>query len=124
MFTITKPAPDRVDITISGALDAAAMESGLSDLLEKSKGLTNGCMLYTITELAMPTLGALSVEMQHLPKLFGLLGRFDRCAVVSDAAWIRTAAEVEGALFPGIEIKAFPENAREAAQNWLCQTAA
>lgn len=119
MFKITKPARNRVDITVSGELDADAMEVGLKELEDKSKGVENGRMLYTITEFALPTLGALTMEMQHLPKLFGLLGRYDRCAVVSDAAWIRSAAEIEGALFPGIDIKAFAKNAREAAENWL-----
>jgi len=119
MFTITKPAADRIDITIAGEIDAEAMEEGLAQLLELSESVEHGKMLYTISDVALPTFGALSVEMQYLPKLFGLLGRFARCAVISDQAWLRTAAEIEGALFPGIEIKAFDARAHEAAENWL-----
>ena len=124
MFTITKPARNRIDITVTGELDADAMETGLKTLEDQAKDVQHGRMLYTIKEFTMPTLGALTVEMQHLPKLFGLLGRFERCAVVSDAAWIRAAAELEGALFPGIDIKGFADNAREAAENWLDQALA
>ena len=76
-------------------------------------------MLTIITSFAFPDLGAIAVEMARLPKLFGLLGRFDRCAVLSDAAWIRTAAEVEGALFPGIDIKGFDLSEEDAAEAWL-----
>lgn len=119
MLEIRKPAPNRLDLELRGALDADAMRAGLDDLLAKAEGVEHGAMLYTIPEFAMPTLGALGVELERLPKLFGLLGKFDRCAVLSDAAWLRTAAEVEGALIPGLEIKAFALDQTEAAEAWL-----
>ncbi len=119
MLTITKPSANRVDIRLEGALDADAMAQGLDDLIAKSEGVEAGLMLYTIPEFTMPTLGAITVEMWRLPKLLGLLGKFDRCAVLSDAAWLRTAAEVEGALIPGLVIKAFELDDRAAAESWL-----
>lgn len=119
MLTITKPGPNRVDIELSGRIDSEEMAKGLDDLLEKSQDVNAGVMLYRITSFAFPDLGAIAVEMARLPKLFGLLGRFDRCAVLSDAAWIRTAAEVEGALFPGIDIKGFDLSEDDAAEAWL-----
>lgn len=119
MLTITKPAPNRVDLELSGKIESDEMARGLDDLLEKSQDVNEGVMLYTITSFAFPDLGAIAVEMARLPKLFGLLGRFDRCAVLSDAAWIRTAAEIEGALFPGIDIKAFDLSDGDAAEAWL-----
>lgn len=121
MLTVTKPGPDRVDIALSGALDSEAMEKGLDDLFDLSEGVTNGRMLYTITDFSMPTLGAIGVEFSRMPKLFGLLGKFDRCAVLSDTGWLRTAAEIEGKLFPGIEIKAFDLGETEAAEAWLAE---
>lgn len=119
MLTITKPAANRVDIELSGRIDSEEMANGLDDLLEKSQDVNAGVMLYRITTFAFPDLGAIAAEMARLPKLFGLLGRFDRCAVVSDAAWVRTAAEVEGALFPGIDIKGFDLSDGDAAEAWL-----
>lgn len=119
MFTITKPAANRVDIEVSGRIDSDEMARGLDDLLDKSQDVNAGVMLYQIKGFAFPDLGALAAEMARLPKLFGLLGRFDRCAVVSDAAWIRTAAEVEGALFPGLEIKSFDLGDGDVAEAWL-----
>lgn len=76
-------------------------------------------MMYRIPSFSMPTGGALAVEMMRLPQLFDLIGQFDRCAVLSDIAWIRTAAEVEGALIPGLQIKTFGLEAVAAAENWL-----
>lgn len=121
MLTINKPAPHRLDITLSGKIDAEMMRTALDDLIEKSEGVTNGVMCYRISDFAMPDLGALGVEFARLPKLFGLLGKFDQCAVLSDAGWIRTAAEIEGALLPGLEIKAFELNQEDAAEAWLAK---
>ncbi|MFP7673670.1 STAS/SEC14 domain-containing protein [Marivita sp. S0852] len=119
MLTITKPEPNRVDIDLSGKIDADEMARGLDELLELSQDVNAGTMLYRITSFAFPDFGALAVEMARMPKLFGLLGRFDRCAVVTDAAWIKTAAEVEGALFPGIDIKGFDLGEEHSAEAWL-----
>ena len=119
MLTVTKPEPNRVDIELSGTLGAETMRVALDDLIAKTQDVTNGRMLYTITEFSLPSLGAIGVELKRLPKLFGLLGKFDRCAVLSDASWLRTAAEIEGALFPGIEIKSFELHQVDAAETWL-----
>jgi hypothetical protein len=39
--------------------------------------------------------------------------------VLSDTAWLRTATEVEGALIPELEIKAFDLHEAGAAEAWL-----
>lgn len=119
MLKITKPEANRVDIELSGRVGSDEMAKGLDDLLEKSQDVNEGLMLYTISSFAFPDFSAIAVEMARLPKLFSLLARFDRCAVLSDAAWIRTAAEVEGGLLPGIDIKAFDLPARDQAEAWL-----
>lgn len=122
MLVITKPEANRVDIELSGSIDAESMRTALDDLIAKSKDVENGCMLYTIPDMAWPTLGALGVELARLPKLFGLISRFERCAVLSDAGWIKKIAEIEGAIFPGIEIKGFALSEKDAAEAWLAQT--
>ena len=122
MFSVTKPAPNRVDIDISGSLDAEAMRDGLDALLDASEEVSNGRMLYNISSISLPTLGALGVEFARLPKLFGLLSKFEKCAVLADAAWLRQAAEIEGAIFPGIEIKSFDLDEKQAAEEWLAST--
>lgn len=119
MLTITKKGTDRIDIDLKGRIDAEGMRKALDEMLDLSEGITNGKMLYTIPEFAMPTLKAIGVEMTYLPKLFGLLGKFDRCAVLTDANWLQTAAEIEGALFPGIDIKGFDLDDIEEAEEWL-----
>lgn len=119
MLTIDKRSDNRIDITLSGALDADAMRAGLHDLLDKAEGMEHGQMLYRIPDFAMPSLGAIMVELGLLPRLFSLLHRFDRCAVLSDAPWLRQTAEVKGAIIPGLTIRAFGLEEEAAAEAWL-----
>ncbi len=121
MIKVITQCPTRVDISISGALDADMMREGLDELFAKVEGITDGRMLYTITDIAMPTLGAIGVEMEKLPKLFGLLGKISKCAVLADAAWVRKVAAFEGALLPGMTIKSFDMSDRDAAESWLAE---
>jgi hypothetical protein len=121
MLKVTKVDTNRVDLTLSGSIDADEMRKGLDEILALSEGVQNGQMLYRITDFAFPSLEAIGVEFARLPKLFSLLGRFDRCAVVTDTDWLRTAAEFEGMLFPGITIKGFALDEAEKAEAWLEQ---
>ena len=121
MLKVSKVAANRVDLELAGSLDADAMRTGLDDLIAKSDGVENGLMLYTITDFSMPTASAIGVEFQRLPKLFGMISKFDRCAVLSDQAWLRSAAEIEGALIPGLKIKAFELDQRTQAEDWLAE---
>ena len=119
MFKVTKRDANRVDIEISGTLDSDEMARALDELIEHANDVHNGQMLYTITDFAMPTLGAIGVEIARLPKLFTLIGKFEKCAVLSDTNWIRQAAEIEGAVFPGLSIKSFEVKDLDVAEAWL-----
>jgi hypothetical protein len=48
-----------------------------------------------------------------------LMKKFDRAAVLTDKAWLKTVSEFEGAFFPGLEIKAFNRDQKTAAEAWL-----
>ena len=51
--------------------------------------------------------------------IFGFIKKFDRAAVLTDKAWLKKASELEGALFPGLEIKAFSSERKAEAEAWL-----
>ncbi|MEL6914911.1 MAG: STAS/SEC14 domain-containing protein [Pseudomonadota bacterium] len=119
MLKVTRIAPDGVDLAIDGQIDSAAMTEGLNALLEAAEDMENGRVLYRIMGFAMPTPGAFAVEFGYMPKLFGLIAKFSRIAVISDQSWIRTAAEIEGAVIPGLDIKAFEPGEDAAAEAWL-----
>ena len=119
MLTISKPASNRIQVVLSGLLDAQATGHALDDLIAQSEGMTHGTMLYTVQDFDMPTLGAITAEMARMPSLLSLLTRFDRCAVLSDTAWLQTVAEFEGEMIPFIGVKAFPLDDKVAAEAWL-----
>jgi len=121
MLDITNPSKNRVDLHLSGKITSAEMAIALDELIEVSNSVENGKMLYTISDFQMPELGAIAVEFTRLPKLFGLISKFDHCAVLADAAWLRKVAEFEGMLIPNFEIKSFELGQEAAAEAWLAE---
>ena len=121
MYTVSKPGPNRVDIAIRGSLDKEAVEGMIDQLIAQSETVSGGRMLYWITEVSMPGIGAWAVEFRRLPQLFALIRKFDRIAIISDAGWIRRGAEIEGALIPGLAIRGFAPEATDDAEAWLAE---
>lgn len=119
MFHVTRIGENRIDVDFSGKLDSNDMRFALDELLRKSDGIEHGRMLYRIGEFDLPTLGAMAVELSRVPQLLRFIRRFDRCAVVADKEWIRKVSEIEGALIPGLTIRAFAPEQAELAHAWL-----
>ena len=119
MFKVEKNGENRLDIELSGKLDSEAMTAALDELLSQSEDIENGTMLYEIVDFHLPSLGAMGVEFSRLPSMFGLIGKFDRCAVLTDKGWLKTASKIEGMMIPGLEIKAFDRDQKEEAEAWL-----
>ena len=119
MFKVIPNGTNRLDIELSGKLNSEEMKIALDELVSKSKDIKNGTMLYEITDFQFPSLGAIAVEFSRLPSMFGLLKHFDRAAVLTDKTWLKNVSEIEGMLFPGLEIKAFSLNQKAVAEAWL-----
>ena len=119
MFKVMPNGKNRLDIELSGKLDVEDMKIALDELVSKSENIENGKMLYEIIDFHLPSLGAIGVEFSRLPAMFGLIKKFDRAAVLTDKTWLKKATEFEGALFPGLEIKAFNRDQKAEAEDWL-----
>ena len=119
MFKITRKEPNRLDLEIRGKLDSFDMKVALDDLVEQARGIEHGRMLYRIGDFDLPTLGAIGVEMSRLPQLFKLIRNFDKVAVLAGQSWVRAISEIEGALIPGLQIKAFAPDKQSEAERWL-----
>ncbi len=119
MFKVVANGINRLDIEISGKLNAEDMAIALDELVSKSKNIENGKMLYEIIDFHLPSLGAIVIEFSRLPAMFGLMKKFDRAAVLTDKTWLKKASEFEGVLYPGLEIKAFNRNQKAEAEDWL-----
>ena len=119
MFNIVRNGKNRLDIEFSGKLDSDDMKLALNELVDNAKSIEHGRMLYRIGDFDFPTLGAIGVELSRLPELFRLIRKFDKAAVLASQNWIRAASEIEGALIPGLEIKAFELDQESEAEAWL-----
>ena len=119
MFKVIPNGTDRLDIEMSGKLNAEEMKVALDELVSKSNEIKNGKMLYDVIDFHLPSLRAISIEFSRLPEMFGLLRKFNRAAVITDKTWLKKVSEFEGALFPGLEIKAFNRDQKEEAEAWL-----
>jgi hypothetical protein len=119
MFQVMRNGENRIDVDFAGKLDSNDMRVALDELSQKSEGIEHGRVLYRVGDFALPTLGAIAVELSRIPQLFRFVRRFDRMAVVAGKEWVRTASEVEGALIPGLQIKAFDLGQEAEAEAWL-----
>jgi len=119
MFKVIPNGPNRVDIEISGKLDGDEMDKGLRELLDQAASIDDGRMLYRITDFDFPAFSAFRVEFSFLPRLFKLIKKFDRVAVIADKEWLRKIGEAEGALIPGLKIKSFEMDDEDDAEEWL-----
>lgn len=119
MLTVTRISDKRLDLTIEGKIDRPQMAAGLTKLFALSEDFDNGVMLYTIRGFRWPAFDAIMGQALRVPQLFGLIPRFSRIALVAEKGWIRRMATVEGALIPGLTIKAFKTGEEDAAEAWL-----
>ena len=56
MFKIMQNGLNRLDIELSGKLEADDMKIALDELVSKSKNINNGKMLYKIIDFHLPSL--------------------------------------------------------------------
>ena len=119
MFKVERHGANRLDIQLSGKLDSEEMKMALDELVCKSENIEKGEMLYEIIDFHLPSLGAIVIEFSRLPSMFGLMKKFNRAAVLTDKTWLKKVSEFEGALFPGLEIKAFDIDQESEAEAWL-----
>lgn len=119
MFKVTRVDENRLDIEMSGKLDSVKMGEALDEFVSKAEGIENGKMLYDVVDYHLPSLGAITLEFSRLPSMLRVVRKFDRAAVLTDKAWLKTISEIEGALYPGLEIKAFSREQKAEAEAWL-----
>jgi len=119
MFKVIPNGTNRLDLEMSGKLDAEEIRIAIKELVSKSENIENGKMLYDVIDFRLPSIGALAIEFSVLPTVFGLLRKFDRTAVLTDKPWLQKLSELEGILYPGLKIKAFNRNQRAEAEAWL-----
>lgn len=121
MFNVRITGANRVDLEFSGKIDSEGMRQILEGFDAKLEGMQNVRMLYRIEDFQMPTLGAMMVKLGELPSLLKLMKRIDKIAMLVDKKWIQKVADLEGTLFPGLDIKGFDLDQSDDAEAWLAE---
>lgn len=119
MFSVTRNGERRLDIVMSGRLEAQGMREALDELERQAEGIEHGCMLYDVVDYHLPSLKAVMIEFGRLPAMMRFIHRFERAAVLTDKRWLAQISELEGALLPWLTIRAFSHEQRDAAESWL-----
>ena len=65
---------------MSGTLKAKEMKIASDELVDKSKDIENGKMLYEVIDFNLPSKGAMAIEFSRLPYMLGLFKEFNRAA--------------------------------------------
>lgn len=121
MFSVKITGENRVDLEFSGKVDSAGMRQILDEFESKLEGMENVRMLYRVHDFEMPTAGAMMVKFGEMPNLFKLMKRIDKIALLVDKKWMQKAADFEGMLFPGLDIKGFDPTQSDQALAWLAE---
>ena len=111
--------PSLLRLEIGGEIDAAEMEAGLERFLSTAEPLERFDLLYLVHDVRFPTLSAMRVELARLGRLWRLLPRLGRVALVANQGWIRAAAKAESAIIPGLTIETFEADDEARARAWL-----
>ena len=119
MFEVTRTGVDRLDIKMSGKLNAHEIKIAIDELTNNSEDIQNGKLLYDVIDFRLPSIGGIAIEFSVLPTVFKILRKFDRSAILTDKAWLKKLSELEGLLYPGLKIKAFNRDQKAAAEAWL-----
>jgi hypothetical protein len=119
MFNVTRTDVDRLDIKMSGKLNAQEIKIAIDELTNNSEDIKNGKLLYDVIDFRFPSIGGLAIEFSALPAVFRILRKFDRSAILTDKTWLKKLSELEGLLYPGLKIKAFNRDQRAEAEAWL-----
>ncbi len=119
MFKVIQNGMNRLDIVLSGKLNAEEMRTALDELVRNSKNIKKGKILYDVIDFHVPSLDAIAIEFSRLPSMLGLLKKFNRAAILTDKTWLKKVSELEGVLIPGLEIKAFNRDQKVEAEAWL-----
>jgi hypothetical protein len=121
---LPSPGPDVVAFRAGGTLTERDIErawAAMDAALDESARIG---LYVEVVDLTGVTLAGLVKDLTLGLKNLGKLKHFRRIAVVTDAAWIRTAAAIEDKLLPGIEIRTYPTEEDEVAVAWLAAHAA
>ena len=119
MFEFKETEGHIVEAIVSGTVSQEDVDSSIAafdDILSRDERVS---VLLDMRTLQGVTVSTLAKDLVEGVGLLSKVHLFDRAAIVTDTKWLSIAAEFEGALLPGLEVKAFASDAIDEANEWL-----
>jgi len=115
------PAPDGVvAMRVSGRLDKADIDRSI-EAVEVALAQHARIALFAEVSVAGISPEALWRDLSYGLGKLTELNRFPRTAIVTEQDWVRWITQAEGALLPGVDMRAFREAERESAWSWITE---
>lgn len=121
MFRLLPDLPPHV---VGFVLDGTVTRPDMDALFREVEGVVRRGHVHLVGEITGVgglTLDAVGAQVERSFGLLRQIGKVDRYAVVTDTGWIRSVAQVQGALLPGIDVRVWPRDERDAAVAWASE---
>lgn len=106
-------------MSIKGTMSQTALESGLDWMDQVSEANDNFNICVDIASNNFDDLSAARTEFLRVGRVLRHAPTAEKCAVLTDSAFLKNSAKVEGAVIPGLEINAFDLEEGSVAEKWL-----
>ena len=116
------PSPDNVlSIQASGTLTGEDYDRMIAEIEDKLKAHEKIGIFFDATGFDDMTADAIRKDLSYSLSKLSEWHRFSRNALVTDKQWMKALAAGVAPFMPGIEIKTFEPEERDAAITWVSQ---
>ena len=121
MITIESIARHAHRVNVMAEFRQADVEELLEFVKQRNADGGGGNLLIDVTSMAGFSWSAVMEEIGHMGAFMKYVYALDRIAIISDEAWMRTAARLESILLPGVEYQVYDDDEAETALAWVLE---
>ena len=106
-------------MTVSGVIAAESMKEGLEWVRGARGEREDFNIRVNMAKADFPDLSAVSKGFRGVADFLRAVPEASKCALVTDSMFIQNTAKVEGAVIPGLTIRAFNSDEEDYAAAWI-----
>ena len=115
---LAAPAPHVVAFRLEGQITADDVGRAIRLIETRLQEHEPVSLIIEVGDVKAVTVAAMVEDLRHGLGQIRHLGRYHRVALVAAQGWLRAAAQVEGAVLPGVEVRAFTPAEQIDATAW------
>ncbi len=108
-----------VHMSVSGPIAKESMDAGLDWIHQIEEANDNFSLRVNMPEEDFTGLGQITQQFKRVGTVMRHAKSADKCAVMTDSAFLRNSARVEGSVIPGLEVRSFDLDETRPAERWL-----